>query len=157
MSLENYDSKLTRAAKTAVFRERTIHRQNPSTSVNSAKEALIVSLNEKGRVDLPHMARLLSRPPEEFLPELGGVLFLNPQTQDWETEDHYLSGDVREKLRNPPKPPPSPSRAFKENVEALKSVQPEDLSATHIDARLGCVLDSGQGRGTFRPGIARCG
>ena len=79
MSLENYDNETKRAAKTAVFRERTIHRQKPIESVNSAKEALIVSLNEKGRVDLPHMARLLNRPPEEFLPELGGVLFLNPQ------------------------------------------------------------------------------
>jgi N12 class adenine-specific DNA methylase len=136
MSLENYDNETKRAAKTAVFRERTIHRQKPIESVNSAKEALIVSLNEKGRVDLPHMARLLSRPPEEFLPELGGVLFLNPQTQDWETEDQYLSGNVREKLEMAEAAAMTEPR-FEENVEALKSVQPEDLSATDIDARLG--------------------
>ena len=64
MSLENYDAETKKATKTAVFRERTIQRQKPIESVDSAKEALIVSLNEKGRVDLPHMARLLGRPAE---------------------------------------------------------------------------------------------
>ncbi len=136
MSLENYDAETKKATKTAVFRERTIRRQKPIKSVNSAKEALIVSLNEKGRVDLPHMARLLSRPAEEFLPELAGVLFLNPQTQEWETEDQYLSGNVREKLETAEAAAIAEPR-FKENVEALKSVQPEDLPATDIDARLG--------------------
>jgi hypothetical protein len=63
-------------------------------------------------------------------------LFLNPQTQDWETEDQYLSGNVREKLEAAEAAALTESR-FKENVEALKSVQPEDLSATDIDARLG--------------------
>ena len=136
MSLENYDAETKKATKTAVFRERTIQRQKPIESVGSPKEALIVSLNEKGKVDLPHMARLLSRPVDEFLPELTGVLFLNPQTQEWETEDHYLSGNVREKLEIAEAASVTEPR-FKENVEALKSVQPEDLSATEIDARLG--------------------
>ena len=82
------------------------------------------------------MAFLLSRPADEFLPELKGVLFLNPQTQAWETEDHYLSGDVRDKLRIAEAASLTEPR-FQENVIALKSVQPEDLSATEIDARLG--------------------
>jgi N12 class adenine-specific DNA methylase len=136
MSLENYDAETKKATKTAVFRERTIQRQKPIESVSSPKEALIVSLNEKGRVDLPHMARLLSRPADEFLPELAGVLFLNPQTQEWETEDHYLSGNVREKLDIAQAASITEPR-YMENVEALKSVQPEDLSATEIDARMG--------------------
>jgi N12 class adenine-specific DNA methylase len=135
-SLENYDSETNKAAKTAIFRERTIQKQKPITSVQSPKEAVIVSLNEKGRVDLEHMASLLSRPADEFLPELRGVLFLNPQTQAWETEDHYLSGDVRDKLRIAEAASLTEPR-FHENVAALKSVQPEDLSATAIDARLG--------------------
>ncbi|HEX3989172.1 MAG TPA: hypothetical protein VHZ30_07050, partial [Verrucomicrobiae bacterium] len=135
-SLENYDSETNRAAKTAIFRERTIQKQKPITSVESPKEAVIVSLNEKGRVDLEHMASLLNRPADDFLPELKGVLFLNPQTQLWETEDHYLSGDVRDKLRIAEAASLTEPR-FQENVAALKSVQPEDLPATDIDARLG--------------------
>ena len=135
-SLENYDSETNKAVKTAIFRERTIQKQKPITSVQSPKEAVIVSLNEKGRVDLEHMATLLNRPPEEFLPELKGVLFLNPQTQLWETEDHYLSGDVRDKLQIAEAASLTEPR-FQENAAALKSVQPEDLSATQIDARLG--------------------
>jgi N12 class adenine-specific DNA methylase len=135
-SLENYDSEKKKAAKTAIFRERTIQKQKPVTSVNSAKEALLVSLNENGRVDLKHMATLLTRPTEDFLPELRSVLFLNPQTQAWETEDQYLSGDVREKLKIAEAASLTEPH-FAENLQALKSVQPEDLSATEIDARLG--------------------
>lgn len=135
-SLENYDAEKKKATKTAIFRERTIQKQKPVVSVNSPKEALLVTLNEKGRVDLNHMAKLLARPAEDFLPELKSVLFLNPQTQAWETEDHYLSGDVREKLKTAEAASIAEPR-FIENVEALKSVQPEDLSATQIDARLG--------------------
>ena len=135
-SLENYDSEKKRATKTAIFRERTIQKQKPITAVDTPKEALLVTLNEKGRVDLKHIESLLHRPPDEFLPELKGVLFLNPQTQAWETEDHYLSGDVREKLKTAEAASLTDPR-FAENVEALKSVQPADLAATDIDARLG--------------------
>ena len=135
-SLENYDSETNKAVKTAIFRERTIQQQKSITSAESPKEAVIISLNEKGRVDLQHMAALLRRPAEEFLPELKGVLFLNPQSREWETEDHYLSGDVREKLQTAEVASVNEPR-FHENVEALKSVQPENLSATQIDARLG--------------------
>lgn len=135
-SLENYSTESRKAAKTAVFRERTIQRHKPITSVESPKEALIVSLNEKGCVDLEHMAKLLARPSEDFLPELKGAVFFNPQSQKWETEDVYLSGDVREKLKVAETASANEPR-FRENVEALKSVQPEDLPASEIDARLG--------------------
>jgi N12 class adenine-specific DNA methylase/O-acetyl-ADP-ribose deacetylase (regulator of RNase III) len=136
LSLENYDAGKKKATKTAIFRERTIQKQRPVTSVSSPKEAVLVSLNEKGRVDLKHMEKLLARPAADFLPELNGVLFLNPQTQAWETEDHYLSGDVREKLKIAEAASLAEPR-FRGNVGALKSVQPEDLPATEIDARLG--------------------
>jgi N12 class adenine-specific DNA methylase len=135
-SLENYDSETKKAVKSAIFRERTIQKQKPITTAQSPKEAVVLSLNEKGRVDLEHMAALLNRPVDEFLQELKGVLFLNPQTQLWETEDHYLSGDVRDKLRVAEAASLTEPR-FRENVAALKSVQPEDLPATAIDARLG--------------------
>ncbi|HUJ10680.1 MAG TPA: DEAD/DEAH box helicase [Verrucomicrobiae bacterium] len=136
LSLEVYDEETKRATKTAIFRERTIHHQKPVESVETPKEALVVSLNEKGCVDLEHMSALLCRSAEEFLPELRGAIFLNPQTSDWETEDQYLSGNVREKLEVAEAASLTDPR-FKENVEALKAVQPEDLAATQIDVRLG--------------------
>jgi N12 class adenine-specific DNA methylase/SAM-dependent methyltransferase len=136
LSLENYNDETKVAAKATLFRERTIHHRQPVESVGSPKEALLVSLNERGRVDLDHMAGLLNKPAEEFVPELKGIIFLNPQTDQWETDDQYLSGNVREKLAVADAATVSDPR-FAENVEALKSVQPEDLSATEIDVRLG--------------------
>ena len=136
LSLENYDDEIGTATKATIFRERTIHRRQPVQAVNSAKEALLVSLNEDGRVDLDHMAGLLNQPVEEFLPGLRGIVFLNPQSNQWETDDQYLSGNVREKLAVADAAAITDPR-FHENVEALKSIQPEDLPATDIDVRLG--------------------
>ena len=136
LSLEQYDDETRVAVKAAIFRERTIHHKQPVQSVESPKEALLVSLNEKGRVDLEHMAGLLGKPVGEFLPDLRGMIFLNPQSKQWETEDQYLSGNVCEKLVAADTASVSDVR-FHENVEALKSVQPQDLPATEIDVRLG--------------------
>jgi N12 class adenine-specific DNA methylase len=137
-SLESFNDRTRLAKKTAIFRERTIQRLKPAESAQTGKEALLISLNEKGKIDLGHMSRLLGKPAEEFLPELKGLMFFDPQTRRWESEDAYLSGNIREKLavaetaaRSAPK--------FRENVEALKTVVPEDLKATEIDARLGSV------------------
>ena len=93
-------------------------------------------MNERGRVDFDHMPTCSNKPVEEFLPELKGIIFLNPQTNQWETDDQYLSGNVREKLAIADAAAVTDPR-FQENVEALKSVQPADLSATEIDVRLG--------------------
>lgn len=136
LSLEHYDEETGVAVKAAIFRERTIHHKQPVDSVGTPKEALLVTLNERGRVDLEHMASLLNRPVEEILPDLKGMIFLNPATQQWETEDQYLSGNVREKLVAADTSAVNDHR-FHENVEALKSVQPQDLPATEIDVRLG--------------------
>ncbi|HOQ54863.1 MAG TPA: DEAD/DEAH box helicase family protein [Verrucomicrobiota bacterium] len=136
LSLEHYNDETKRATKATIFTERTIHHRQPIEAVSSPKEALLVSLNERGRVDLDHMATLLNKPTEEFLPDLKGMIFLNPQTNQWETDDHYLSGNVREKLAVADAAAVTDSR-FLKNVEALKSVQPADLNATEIDVRLG--------------------
>ena len=138
LSLEHYDDETNVAVKASIFRERTIHHKQPIESVETPKEALLVSLNEKGRVDLEHMAGLLDQPVEDFLPDLKGMIFLNPQTKQWETEDQYLSGNVREKLVTADAASVADVR-FRENVEALKSVQPQDLPATEIDVRLGAT------------------
>ena len=136
LSLENYNDETKRAAKATIFHERTVHHRQPVEAVSAPKEALLVSLNERGCIDLDHMAGLLNQPVEEFLPDCKGLIFLNPQTNQWETDDQYLSGNVREKLAVADAAAVADPR-FLENVEALKSVQPADLSATEIDVRLG--------------------
>ncbi len=136
LSLENYNDETKVAAKAAIFRERTIHHKQAIESVGTPKEALLVTLNEKGRVDLDHMAGLLARPADDFLLDLKGMIFLNPETKQWETEDQYLSGNVREKLVAADTASVNDPR-FHDNIAALKSVQPEDLPATEIDVRLG--------------------
>ena len=136
LSLEHYNDETKRATKATIFTERTIHHRQPVESVETPKEALLVALNECGCVDLDRMAGLLNKPVEEFLPDLKGLIFRNPQTNQWETDDQYLSGNVREKLAVADAAAVTDPR-FAENVEALKSVQPADLAATEIDVRLG--------------------
>ena len=137
-SLEDYDNDTKRATKASIFRERTIQRSQRRQVAESAHDALVLSLNEIGRVDLARMGALLSRTPDEFLPELKGLLYRNPETQHWETEDQYLSGDVRVKLQTA-RAAAATDATYEENVTALEAVQPEDLTASEIDARLGAV------------------
>lgn len=136
LSLENYDPETRLAAKAAIFRERTVSRDPPTPKIESAQDALHVTLNTRGRVDLDFLSNLLHRPVSEVTAELKGAIFLDPQTNTWETEDAYLSGNVRERL------PAAEAAAlvderFNINVDALKDVQPTDLSPSEIDARLG--------------------
>ena len=138
LSLEHFNDETQRADKATIFHERTIHQRQPVESVATPKEALLVTLNERGCVDLDHMADLLNKPVPEFLPDLKGVIFLNPQSNQWETDDQYLCGNVREKLSVADAASVTDPR-FAENVEALKSVQPADLTATEIDVRLGAA------------------
>ncbi len=137
-SLEDYNAETQRAQKAAIFRERTIQQARPLLAAETPRDALILSLNATGRMDLEHMERLLSRPPEEFLPELKGLIYRNPQTEQWETDDQYLSGDVRAKLRDA-QAAAMADPAYQENIAALEAVQPADLTASEIDARLGAV------------------
>lgn len=136
LSLERYDSETGRAAKAAIFREPTIRRQLASPEIKTPRDALLVTLNTHGKVDIEYLASLLHQTPAEFLPTLRGTIFLNPQTNSWETEDAYLSGNVRAKLAAA-EAAALIDNEFAVNVEALKAVQPTDLSASEIDARLG--------------------
>ena len=136
LSLEHYDEHSKRAAKAAIFRERTIQRGISPVEIKTPQDALLVTLGERGSVDLEHLAGLLHRKPSEFLSELRGAIFLNPQTNRWETEDEYLSGNVRAKLAIA-QAAALADEAFQPNAEALKLVQPVDLNASEIDARLG--------------------
>lgn len=137
-SLEDYNDETKRAEKTAVFRERTIQHAQAPRAAEMPKDALVLVLNETGRVDVPRMEALLSGPPEEFLPELSGMLYRNPQTERWETDDQYLSGDVRVKLEQARAAAAGDAR-FSANVTALEAVQPAGLTASEIEARLGAA------------------
>ena len=136
LSLEQYDEHSKRAVKAAIFRERTIQRGTASAEIKTAEDALLVALGERGAVDLDFMAGLLHRKPSEFVPELQGAIFLNPQTNRWEMEDEYLSGNVRAKLAIA-EAAALADETFQPNVAALKQVQPVDLNPSEIDARLG--------------------
>jgi hypothetical protein len=98
LSLENFDPETKRARKATIFHERTIQGPRAVTDIKTAQDALLISLGERGRVDLEHVASLLKRRVADVIPELKRVIFLNPQTDRWETEDEYLSGNVRAKL-----------------------------------------------------------
>jgi N12 class adenine-specific DNA methylase len=136
LSLENFDPETKRARKATIFHERTIQGPRTVTDIKTAQDALLISLGERGRVDLEHVASLLKRRVADVVPELKGAIFLNPQTDRWETEDEYLSGDVRAKLAAAEAAVLSDEQ-FQSNIEALKQVQPVDLTAAEIDARLG--------------------
>lgn len=137
-SLEDYNEETKRATKTVIFRERTIQRAQAPRTAETPKDALILSLNQTGRVTLAHIESLLDKPREEILPELKGLIFRNPQTEEWETDDEYLSGEVRTKLQQA-RIAAERDASYAENVAALEAVQPADLTASEIDARLGAV------------------
>ena len=137
-SLEFLDEKGELKRKADIFTKRTIRRAEPVTSVDTASEALAVSIGEKAKVDIPYMMQLTGKTEEEVTAELTGVIFKNPLTDKWEPSDEYLSGNVREKLHI--------ARQFAENhpeymvnVQALERVQPKDLDASEIEARLGAT------------------
>ncbi len=137
-SLEKLDEEGRFTGKADMFHKRTIRRHETVTRVDTAAEALAVSLGEKAGVDVPFMSRLTGKTEEAVTTELAGVIFQNPVTGKWETADGYLSGNVREKLET--------ARAYAElypeyapNVAALKQVQPRALEAAEIEVRIGAT------------------
>ena len=144
-SLEVRDSEGNFLRKADMFSKRTIRQKISVTSVDTASEALALSLAEKAKVDMPYMVELTRKSEEEILSDLTGVIFLNPEHDGNEDvahkylpADEYLSGNVREKLRT--------ARAFAEtdegytvNVQSLEAVQPVDLTASEISVRLGAA------------------
>ena len=144
-SLENINENGELESKADMFTKRTIRPERHVTSVDTPSEALAVSIGERGKVDLPFMAKLLGTPGEyDAITEgLKGVIFKDPLSSDqpeagWQTADEYLSGNVHEKLRIAQTAAKSDS-AFAVNVEALAKAQPKDLDASEIDVRLGAT------------------
>ncbi len=137
-SLEILDNEGNLERKADMFSKRTIKKAEVVTSVDTASEALAVSMGEKARVDIPYMMELSGKSEAELTEELRGVIFMNPLTDQWETADEYLSGNVRRKLET--------ARVFAErdpkfaiNVAFLEQIQPRELEASDIEVRLGAT------------------
>jgi N12 class adenine-specific DNA methylase len=133
MSMEDYDEVTGKASKAAIMTKDVVGKTPPITQVNSAEEGLLVSLNQKGKVDLPYICDLYGKPRKQVIAELGDLIFPNPEAKEWQTSDVYLSGNVRAKLAAAESAGP----AYARNVAALRSVQPEDVLPGDIDAGLG--------------------
>lgn len=137
-SLEFLDDKGELKRKADIFSKRTIRRAETVTSVDTASEALAVSIGERAGVDLSYMAQLSGKTEEELTEELAGVIFKNPISEKWEPSDEYLSGNVREKLQIA-KQFVEHRPEYQVNVQYLEQVQPKDLDASEIEARLGAT------------------
>ena len=138
------DGELERKAD--MFSKRTIKPHTPVTSVDTASEALAVSLGEKATIDMDYMMELSGKSENEIFEDLKGVIFLNPLYEygnSYEPKylmaDEYLSGNVREKLRIAKNSAELYPEDYKVNVEALQKVQPKDLTASEIPVRLGAT------------------
>ena len=137
-SLEFLDDKGELKRKADIFSKRTIRRAETVTSVDTASEALAVSIGERAGVDLSYMSQLSGKTEEELTEELAGVIFKNPIGEKWEPSDEYLSGNVREKLLTA-KQFAEDHPEYQVNVQYLEQVQPKDLDASEIEARLGAT------------------
>jgi len=137
-SLEELDEDGNLERKADMFTKRTIKQHQAVTSVDTAAEALAVSISERARVDMEYMSQLSGKEQDELIEELTGVVFLDPVLNEWQTADEYLSGNVREKLRQAQKAAED-SPGYLPNVEALQAAQPKDLDASEIEVRLGAT------------------
>ena len=137
-SLEELDEDKNLKRKADMFTRRTIRAHEAVTSVDTASEALALSISEKACVDMEYMSKLTGRSQDELINELNGVIFLDPVRGEWQTADEYLSGNVRQKLREAEQAAQD-SPGYLPNVEALKAAQPKDLDASEIEVRLGAT------------------
>ena len=124
--------------KADIFTKRTIKPHEVVTSVDTASEALALSISEKACVDMHYMAQLSGKSQDELIDELNGVIFLDPVRGNWQTADEYLSGNVRQKLREA-EAAAVDAPGYAPNVEALRQAQPKDLDASEIEVRLGAT------------------
>ena len=145
-SLEILDEEGNLERKADIFTKRTIRPHEPVTSVDTASEALAVSMAEHARVDMDFMSELTGLSEEQLYEDLKGVIFLNPlygfggnRDPKYLTADEYLSGNVREKLKVAYQSAQLYPQDYTVNVEALQKVQPEDLKASEIAVRLGAT------------------
>ena len=143
-SLEVLDEENNLKRKADIFTKRTIKPHEVITSVDTAAEALALSISEKACVDMEYMSQLSGKSQEELIDDLRGVIFLDPVYGNWQTADEYLSGDVREKLRiarsyAAPGFLKEGLADYSTNVAALEQAQPRDLDASEIEVRLGAT------------------
>ena len=134
MALEEYNERTGGALPAAIMEHDVVTAPLPTVSVDSAKDGLLASLNEQGRVDIPYIASLYGHSEEEVVKELGGLIFFDPVEDAYVPADEYLSSNVRKKLQLAESS--DDPRTFA-NVRALEQVQPEDLVAEEIDVTLG--------------------
>ena len=137
-SLEKLDDEGNFKGKADMFTKRTIKKAEVVTSVDTATEALAVSLSEKAKVDFSYMAELTGKEIDTIKEELTGIIFQNPVTDRWETADEYLSGNVRDKLQTA-KIYAENHPEYNINVQALTQVQPTELDASEIEVRIGAT------------------
>ena len=143
-SLEVLDENGNLERKADMFTKRTIRQQRVVDHVDTAVEALALSISERAKVDLPYMAHLTEKSEEDIINDLTGVIFRLPEPagkdgrSKYVTADEYLSGNVRQKLQKAQSWAES-DESFQVNVKALEAVQPKDLSASEIDVRLGAT------------------
>ena len=143
-SLENLNEDSTLKSKADMFTKRTIRKKVDITHVDTASEALMVSLTEKGKVDLEYMRELCGHSIDEMIKELDGVIYKIPHVLDSDTKDEYvtadeyLSGNVREKLETA-KLSAGIDPSYQSHVKALEKAMPKDLSASEIEVRLGAT------------------
>ena len=137
-SLEKFDDNGNFKGKADMFTKRTIKKAEVVTSVDTSSEALTISLSEKGKIDLPFMSKLVGKDTDTLVNELTGIIFKNPENDLWETADHYLSGNVREKL-SVVKTLVEIQPEYAPNVKALTQVQPKELDASEIKVRIGAT------------------
>ena len=145
-ALEVIDDEGNLERKADMFFKRTVKPHTPVTSVDTASEALAVSMAEKAHVDMDYMEQLTGKSEKEIFDELKGVIFLNPHYEygndpsgKYLMADEYLSGNVREKLRIARKSAELYPEDYTVNVQALEKVQPKDLTASEISVRLGAT------------------
>ena len=131
MSLEDYDEVTGTAKKAAIMQKDVVGKHPPITHVQSAEEGLLVSLNQRGTVDLAFISELYGKPEQTIIEELGDLIYHDPEANEWQTADAYLSGNVRAKLAI------AERCGVSRNAEALRKVQPEDVLPGDIDANLG--------------------
>lgn len=138
LALENYDQETKTATKTAIFSDRVIQSHQEKTEADSPKEALLYSLNERGRVDLDYIAGLVDQSSAEVTQALQreSLIFLDPQKNQWVPEDEYLSGNVKDKLCIAQESAAEDPQ-YAVNVEALQAVQPPLIPPGDIGVRLG--------------------
>lgn len=140
------------AKKAAIFSKRTQTPYQPPTSAKTAKDAMVASLAEVGRIDMAYMSELYGKTEEQMAKELAGLIYRNP-VGSWETKDQYLSGNVKQKLAIA-EAAAKEDQSYHENVEALREVQPADIEPVDIDVKPGAHWLPPADMGAFADHIA---